>query len=327
MSAAKGTGERAYRRGYSPPAHLRDVIASAHKRQLWLTALAALADNAVALALAIGGALTVRTPVIHIAMIALPVSVIAIGRQLRALECLVHEASHFNWSRHYRRMNDVLVFLLAGLPTGISVREYRASHLLHHGRFGTSNDPDRVRYQELRLEALRRDSWASFLGGLISRFYRYQLGWLRALRANPFYLIILVVWLGMFVISPFIVLTGDATGGVLAAFVWLLGYGLALPVIRFIGESSEHIYSDSDTVFDATISNLGLFQRFLIHPHNDGYRTVHHMWPGVPHHALRRLHKILTVEDPECYSRRLRYRTRVLQYPVCNSEGSGGPPI
>lgn len=132
----------------------------------------------------------------------------------------------------------------------------------------------------------------------------------------------LIVWLGMFVILPFIALTGDVTGGVLAAFVWLLGYGLALPVIRFIGESSEHIYSDSDTVFDATISNLGLLQRFLIHPHNDGYHTVHHMWPGIPHHALRRLHTTLTSQDPERYARRLRDRTRVLQYPVRNSERS-----
>lgn len=326
MPAAKGTGERAYKRGYSPPAHLRDVIASAHQRRLWLTAFTALADNTVALALAIGGALTVRTLVVPIAMIVLPVAVIAIGRQLRALECLVHEASHFNWSRHYRCMNDVLGFLLAGLPTGVLVREYRTSHLLHHGRFGTADDPDRARYQELCWEALRRDSWASFWSGVIPRLYCYQLGWLRALRTNPFSLGMLVAWLGMVAILPFIAFTGDVTGGVLTALVWLLGYGLALPVIRFIGESSEHIYSDSETVFDATISNLGLLQRFLIHPHNDGYHTVHHMWPGVPHHALRRLHKVLTVEDPECYAQKLRYRTRVLQYPVRNSEGSSSPP-
>lgn len=158
------------------------------------------------------------------------------------------------------------------------------------------------------------------------RLYRYQLGWLRALRTKPYSLGMLVAWLGMFIILPFIALTGDVIDGILAGFVWLLGYGLALPVIRFIGESSEHVYSDSDTVFDATISNLGLWQRFLIHPHNDGYHTVHHMWPGVPHHTLHRLHKILTVEDPECYARRLRYRTRVLQYPARNSDGSSGPP-
>lgn len=146
---ARETCERAYRRGYSPPAHLRGAIASAHKRRLWLTALAAIADNAVAMALVTGGALAVRTFAAPIAILALAVVVIATGRQLRALECLVHEASHFNWSCRYRRMNDVLGFLLAGLPTGASVRDYRTSHLLHHGRFGTADDPDFAQYQEL----------------------------------------------------------------------------------------------------------------------------------------------------------------------------------
>lgn len=48
---------------------------------------------------------------------------------------------------------------------------------------------------------------------------------------------------------------------------------------------------------------------------NDGFHTVHHMWPGVPHHALRLLHATLLTEDAAGYAARLRNRTSVLQSP------------
>ncbi|MFD8889981.1 fatty acid desaturase [Streptomyces sp. NPDC059566] len=87
-----------------------------------------------------------------------------------------------------------------------------------------------------------------------------------------------------------------------------------LHVLRLIAEADEHIYSDSGTVFDATVSHVGLLHRVPVHPHADGYHTVHHLWPGIPHHALRRVHFMLMVQDPE-YARRIRIRYRLLDTP------------
>jgi fatty acid desaturase len=115
-----------------------------------------------------------------------------------------------------------------------------------------------------------------------------------------------------------------AGGAVLCTALWLAGYLLVLPVIRFLGETSEHVYTGAESVFDATVSNLGRMQRLFIHPHNDGYHTVHHLWPGIPHHALRGMHELLMVEDWDGYGRRLRHRTRLLEAAHSQATSEGG---
>ncbi|MEV7806701.1 fatty acid desaturase family protein [Microbispora sp. NPDC088329] len=312
-----------YHRGYTAPPELRSAIAAAHRNRSWITIGAALADHLVIYLALAATVWTVTNGWWPLSLIVVPAGLVVVGRNLRALECLIHEGSHFNLSRTRRRANDVLTFVLCGLPAGIIVADYRASHLLHHGRFGGSQDPDRQRYIELDLEPMRRDDWRMFLMGLSRRLPRYQIGWLRAIGADRLCLAMPLGWALIAVGAPFWALAGPHEG-IVAAVVWLGAYLLVLPVIRFLAESSEHVYSDATTVFDATISNLGRMQRLLLHAHNDGYHTVHHMWPGVPHHALRKLHELLLVEDPDGYGARLRFRTRFLQEPQTRPGGPAG---
>ncbi len=103
--------------------------------------------------------------------------------------------------------------------------------------------------------------------------------------------------------------------GVVAVAEWLVTLLVALPILRFVAESGEHIYTGTDTVFDATVSNVGLLHRIVVHPHNDGYHTVHHLWPGIPHYRIHRVHRHLLRHDADGYANRLRYRTHVLQEP------------
>jgi fatty acid desaturase len=302
-----------YRRGYSPPKAMRSTIADAHRTRFGLTLAVAVGDHLVVfLMIAAAGWSALHTSAV-VCVIITVLAVLVVSRQLRALECLVHESSHFNWSRGHRRWNDVLAFVLAGMPTGARISGYRASHLLHHGRFGTAQDPDRQRYLELGLEGLRVQSRWGVARHLIRQLPRYQIGWMRALRASPVYALLPLLWT-VIAVAPTALILGSRAA-VVGALVWLVSYVLVLPVIRLIGEASEHVYAGTDTVFDATISNLGGWQRLVVHPHNDGYHTVHHMWPGVPHHALRKLHESLIEQDPDGYGRRLRYRTRMLEVP------------
>jgi fatty acid desaturase len=303
-----------YRRGYTTPAHMREDIKAAHQTDPWRTAAAALLDQAVIIAAcAVSGWLLSSRPAFGV-----PVAIVAailVGRQLRALENLVHEGSHFNWSRKRRALNDLLATALAAFPTGAQLSGYRESHLRHHGAFGTAEDPDRQRYRELDLEALDRTSWGAFASGMISRLPAYQRTWWRdSLQAAPVIALLPLAWGILFAFVPTWALLG-LPAGLGAAAVWLLGFVAALPILRFIAEASEHVYSDADTVFDATVSNLGTVQRALIHPHNDGYHTIHHMWPGVPHHRLARLHRRLMAGDPE-YAARLRWRSGILVTPA-----------
>jgi fatty acid desaturase len=302
-----------YRRGYPSPSQLRSAIAGAHRTGLLRTTTTGLADVVSIVVLCVGaGWLWAQTPGWG-AVTALQV-LAGVGRQLRALECLVHEASHFNWSRRHRVANDILATILAVLPTGARLGGYRASHLQHHGMFGTSDDPDLQRYRELGLEDLDRRSAAALTAGLLKRLGAYQRGWVDSLSAAPVTGLVPQAWAAVAILLPAWVM-GGAECAVAATAMWIVAFGLVLPVIRFIAESSEHIYRNTDTVFDATVSNLGLVQRALFHPHGDGYHTVHHMWPGVPHHRIAKLHRTLLANDP-AYAARLMVRTKVLQDPV-----------
>jgi fatty acid desaturase len=304
------------RRGYSTPGHVRQDIAAAHATSIGRSALTAAFDQFTVIVLPVAVAVWVSPAAwpwltACFAMLA----VFWIGRQLRALENLVHEASHFNWSRQQRVVNDILATVLAVAPTGAWLSGYRRSHLVHHGRFGSAADPDRRRYEELAIEDMDRTSLLRFAVGLARRFWPYQRGWLLGtLGENPLLAVLPAMWAAAFIVLPAWALQGFRAAGIAAA-MWAGAYFLVLPVIRFVAESGEHMYRGTTTVFDATISNVGLAHRVIFHPHGDGYHTVHHMWPGVPHHQIARLHRLLLANDPQ-YATTLRMRTRILQQPL-----------
>ncbi|WP_221323728.1 fatty acid desaturase family protein [Actinoplanes sp. L3-i22] len=301
--------DRPYPKGYTAPAHLRTAIAEAHRTRLPLTLTLAVLDLGTAAGGVLAAAWLIRVDVLLAPAVIL--LLILVGRQMRALENMVHEGSHFNWSRRRRTVNDVLATILAGAPTGATIAAYRTSHLLHHGRFGTADDPDRQRYEELDIERLSR---RGLVRDVLVRLPRYQVGWFATMKAQPVRIALPVAATTVLVAAAGYLVLGTF-GGALTALFWLTGYFGTLPVLRLLGEASEHVYSGSDTVFDATITNLGRWQRLLLHPHNDGYHTIHHMWPGVPHHSIRKLHNLLLARDPDGYGRRLRYRTRLLETP------------
>lgn len=304
-------GRPPHRRGYSTPADLRDVIAAAHATSLPRTVATALVDVISVSALAVGaGVLGTRTPGWGELLIAVFAITLA-GRQIRAIECLVHEASHLNWNRRGRRLNDILAIVVTGLPTGLNPSAYRRSHLQHHGRFGTAADPDLRKYEQLAFEDLDRGRLSSFTRGCVHRFISYQADWLVSVRRAPWSVVIPLAWAAGAIIGP-AWLVGGTDAAVLASGIWICAHTIVWPAVRFVGESGEHAYRGTTTVFEATVSSLGLAQRLMFHPHGDGYHTVHHMWPGVPHFRIGRLHRVLIERDPE-FAARLRFRTRVLE--------------
>lgn len=317
-----GPAGRGFRRGYTTPSSARASIAAAHATRLWLSVTLALADNAIVVAVIAACAWPPlwRGWDIVAGLAAGVFAALVTGRQFRALENLAHEASHFNWSRRHRRVNDLLARSLATAATGVRLNVYVASHRRHHGSFGTREDPDFATYQRLGLEELDRSSARAFAASVLGKMTLYRRQWRDASAGQRKPPLTPVLWAAVVIVLPAGLLWWRVPSALVAIGIWLAGFYVVLPVIRFIGESSEHIYTGQNTVFDATISNLGLVQRILIHPHGDGYHTLHHLWPGVPHHQIRKLHRLLVSAD-EAYAARLRYRTRVLSAP-----GRGLPP-
>ncbi|MFC4334730.1 fatty acid desaturase [Salininema proteolyticum] len=311
--AASGYAPAPLRRGYQPPAGIRPRLKELHRSNTLRTIATALADHAL-IAGSIAATAVTATLSIPAAVAAALAAVLISARSLRGLENLLHEASHFNWANGSKARNDRPALLLAAVPAGSPITGYRESHYRHHQRFGTENDPDRRRYLELDLDHLDRSSTTAFLRGALRRFPAYQAGWIASTGAHLPALGGLLLYVGALLGLGYALAgaVGAASAGVVLAAVYLV----ALPLIRFTAEASEHVYPGAESVFDATVSNLGPFQRLVLHPHGDGYHTVHHMWPSIPHFNTARAHRLLMEADPDGYGARLRVRHRVLDNPV-----------
>jgi len=249
----------------------------------------------------------------HIALgIWIPVYIffaIVAARQMRGLECLVHEASHYNWTRKHR-LNDNLANLLGAWPVLSQVRTYRKTHQLHHLRLGTDADTDLVRWNKLRLHELDRTKPLMFGLGLARRIIPYVPGWWWAIGVDPGTVARFVLW-HLVLVAILAALTSPAHALLIWLFGWLIPLFIVLPVIRFIGELEEHNYPLT-SVIESTNTNIGLVHRVLLHPHGDGYHTLHHLFPTIPFFRVAAVHRQLMKMDPENYGSRVPIRYRVL---------------
>ena len=303
-----------YRRGYTAPAELRDAIRAAHRPDAVRSIAVASFDHLSIIAAATVPTVLAATAAWPWVVVAAAVGVVVVARQTRALENLVHEASHYNWIGGRRAMNDVAAVVLAAVPAGVRIGAYRTEHLSHHGKFGTALDPDRNRYEELALESIDRSGVLAFGRDVLRRLGPYRSSWYRSAVADPLTAAVPFGWATVVIVIPQLIVFGWGVALVGTA-VWLTGYLVVLPLLRLVAESDEHVYSDASTVFDATITNVGLGARLLLHPHGDGFHTIHHLWPGIPHHRVAAVHRLLVRRDPDGYGRRLRVRTRLLSRP------------
>ncbi|HWM91067.1 MAG TPA: fatty acid desaturase [Thermoanaerobaculia bacterium] len=304
-----------WERGYKAPAHARDFLKKCHQTRPWLTVLTALSDHAVILALAAGVYWAYLYLHPAFLLVLYPLAAIGIVRSMRGLENLVHEGSHFNWSRSDHGLNDLLCNLLAAVPVFSDVVRYRPGHKLHHFSFGTDEDADLGRYQVLAIEEISRRNPIAFAAGIVRRIVAYVIGWWKVIQTRPAVLGKSLLWHAVFLILPAALALGLGTALALWLAFWIGPFLLLLPWHRFVAEAGKHQYEGQETVFDATISNIGFVHHLLLHPHSDGYHLLHHLFPGIPHHQLARAHRGLAQLDPGGYGEALRLRTHILEDP------------
>src|SRR6266581_2456448 len=111
------------------------------------------------------------TIVVYLAMITI------IGSRQRALECLIHEATHVNLSRKVW-LNDLLAWIFAVLPLGHNLDTERMSHLAgHHKSFwDIDRDPDYRRYRAMGIDKLPAHTYRELLRILARGFIPYMKG-------------------------------------------------------------------------------------------------------------------------------------------------------
>lgn len=309
------TGRAVYDRGYQPPRHARGFLRECHDTRALLTCACAAADHlAIVLLAAVGYWGYLHMPLAAI-LLTYPLLAVAIARFQRALECLVHEAAHYNWLRSSHTLNDRLAGWLAARPVFADVAEYRRGHQPHHSGFGGEHDPDLARYRELGVEEMDREHVLSLTAGMARRILAYADGWWRANRTHPGTFALGLYWHLTCLIAPATAVVGPRAALLVWAAFWFAPFTLVLPWQRFLAETAKHQYHGHVTMVESTVSNIGFIHRWLLHPHNDGFHLVHHLFPGIPHHRLAQAHRGLMCLDPEGYGRMVRQRRHLMQRP------------
>ena len=222
-------------------------------------------------------------------------SVLIIASRMRALENLVHEASHNSLFKS-EVLHQQFQFLYA-FPIFRQLEDYRRSHILHHKHLGNpEKDPDIVRLYSLGLGDLpKRPLW--FLFGLpMTGFLTYEF----------FTTTFVEFWTSPSSRRSKLLFWATAGLGVVYSntlpqfgYYFMIPFCLVLPVTRYWAEISEHIGLDMRETFGDSRTNIGFVHRWYMNPHNDGYHGVHHLCSQIPFHMLPNAHRSLIKCSPE----------------------------
>ena len=233
----------------------------------------------------------------HWAVVAAAVVVVA-NRQY-ALLLLVHEASHFLFSRD-RTRNDRIANWLCAYPIGITIERYRELHLEHHRRLGTDDDPDFDYYGGVLTPGrLVRTIIGGMLGvrGLLTvLFYIFPriavrfnptLGERRAPRTTSLPQLAGIAAAQAILLAVFTLAGRPLLYGV----VWLAPLLTLVPLVNQLRTIAEHASLDSSPVTRTVLT--GVVGRIVFAPVLFFYHHEHHLHPSVPFYRLPELHRRL----------------------------------
>lgn len=328
--------ERRYKRGYDTQhldAELRKILKDAEachpfarirEATLTVASIPAIAFLTVISVLTVFNLSMAPSLQIGISIFAYFLASIVIARQLRGLEIMVHDASHLTWVRSRPKLNHFLADLFVGAPVLSSVKAYWKSHRIHHGQYGSHQDPCRQRFASMGVNDIDLSTHWKIARAVIAWLPGYNAAYYREIGSQSIaQWAIFITWHSCVLVLPlatFLILGMGFTlkvGIALAIFGWVLFWVLPamvfLPVIRSIAETEEHDYEAGGTEFETTFTNDGWLHRLLIHPKNDAYHVIHHLFPNIPEAEHHWVHDLLMKHDVK-YQNALR-RQKLLQQP------------
>lgn len=229
--------------------------------------------------------------------------VLVIGSRIRACEHLVHESSHNNLFTN-PRVHEYLEFTYA-FPAFRLMKVFRTLHLEHHKYIGDPiRDADVVRFISYGFISGDKMSparwWWNVYGLPLTGWFHYE------------YIVTLFAefWTSPHSYPSKIIYWVSVLAAVNARDVWA-GFAIyylvpvfgILPITRWWAELGEHLGQDMTKQFGNSRTNDGFWQRWWIHPLNDGLHAAHHLNSQVPCYKLRKAHNELITESKE-------YRTK-----------------
>lgn len=220
---------------------------------------------------------------------------VLIASRQHALLVLMHEGAHGHLLPR-PRWNDHLGNLATAWPFLMSLERYRDHHWRHHQFTNTAQDPDWGRKVESPHWTFPKSAsrfWLDFIPyfkGLGIRelwFARKAIGvrgtqWKAAL---PFY-VLLAVGLSI------------SGGWGLWVKFWLVPFLTLLPVLMKVRSIVEHLGLPGTHSLNGARNIVGSpVEAFFFGPHGNNLHLMHHLYPQVPWHRLRKLRATLRKGD------------------------------
>ncbi len=223
---------------------------------------------------------------------------ILIARQLRAIELMVHDASHWSWDRENKVFNDRMADICVGYPLMSTTAAYRKGHFIHHGTFAGEQDPCRRRFAAMGLGHIDLSTKWAITKAVLRWLPAYNLAYYHEIGSKTWSMVLQwALWHLIVLGLPLAIFFGPAQAALLWLLFWFVPMFTSLPVLRSIAEAEEHDYERGDTEFDATFTNDGLIHHLLWHPWNDAYHQVHHLYPNISQRLHHKVHKLLMQYD------------------------------
>ena len=217
-----------------------------------------------------------------------------IGTRLRGVNNIVHECSHFTFTR-CREDNVVFGSICASLILG-SFRDYRDEHMTHHAHCGDyDKDLDLQGIRSFRLEdpLTPRTILRHALTPVLGLHLRYYLSVNLSARDGEFYRALKIGLVAAAIV--FLVLDPLA-----ALFLVWLPFAWVFPALNFWTDCVDHagLVGAPDDLDSSRNLLMPKQLSAILFPRNDCYHLIHHLFPQVPSDHLAACHqKLLTHPD------------------------------
>lgn len=241
------------------------------------------------------------------------VSLLLIARQIRGLELMVHDASHWCWQKEQKHINDRIANCFVSYPTMGTVETYRKGHFIHHGTYAGEQDPCKRRFASMGLGEVDLSTKWAIMRAVLRWLPQYNMVYYTEIGSKSLSMLgSWALWHLVVFVLPLSLIFNVERAFLMWVLFWLVPMLVSLPVLRSIAEAEEHDYERGETEFESTYTNDGLIHHLLWHPWNDGYHQVHHMFPNISARHHHRVHKLLMVHDEKYKAGPI--RTKTLQH-------------
>jgi fatty acid desaturase len=223
-----------------------------------------------------------------------------IARQQRAIELMVHDASHWAWDRNNKIRNDQVADALVAYPVMSTVDAYRKGHFIHHGTYAGEQDPCKRRFAAMGLGHVDLSTKARIAKAVLRWLPAYNLAYYTEIGSKTWGMLLRwAVWHLVIFIAPLSFLFGGDMALLYWSMFWLVPMFTSLPVLRSIAEAEEHDYERGETELDSTFTNNGWIHHLLWHPWNDAYHQIHHLYPNISQRLHHKVHRLLMQHDAQ----------------------------